>query len=146
MKKGVLVFWAAIIAVIVIGLGASMFASSKPGAHDALAQCIKKQGVVFYGAYWCPHCQRTKGLFGSSAKYLPYVECSTPDGQGQTQICADKKIISYPTWVRPDGATLGGEHTLQEWAAFSGCTLDGQSTAFSSATSSSANQESSQVK
>ncbi len=145
MKKGVLVFWGIILAVIIIGLGASFFVSSKPGAYDGLAQCIKKQGVVFYGAYWCPHCQRTKGLFGSSAKYLPYVECSTPDGQGQTQICADKKIISYPTLFRPDGATQGGEHTIQEWASFSGCTLDGQTTTFSTV-STSTNAESSKAK
>lgn len=142
MKKGVLVFWGVILAVIIIGLSASFFVSSKPGVHDSLAQCIKKQGVVFYGAYWCPHCQRTKGLFGSSAKYLPYVECSTPDGQGQTQICAGKKITSYPTWIRPDGSTLGGEHTIEEWAAFSGCMLDGTPTAFSAPTSTSSKEQS----
>jgi hypothetical protein len=59
------------------------------------------------------------------------MECSTPDGKGQTQICKDKKIESYPTWIRPDGAIMTGEHPVSEWAAFSGCTLDGQETAFS---------------
>ncbi len=131
MKKGVLIFWGIIIAVIVLALGSSFFVSASPGRHDKLAQCIKDQGTVFYGAFWCPHCQRTKGLFGSSAKLLPYVECSTPDQRGQTQICIDKKISTYPTWIRPDGAQMSGEHTLEEWAAFSGCTVDGQPTEFS---------------
>ena len=138
MKNGVLVFWGIIIVLIIAGIGSSFFFSSQPNKLDAVAQCIKSKGIVFYGAFWCPHCQRTKALFGASAKLLPYVECSTADGQGQTQICIDKKISSYPTWIRPDGAILNGEHTLDEWAAFSGCTLTGQKTAFSSASSTSA--------
>jgi thiol-disulfide isomerase/thioredoxin len=141
MKKGVLIFWGIILAVIVLAFGSSLFLQAQPGAHDQLAQCIKKQGVVFYGAFWCPHCQRTKALFGTSAKYLPYVECSTPDGKNQTQICIDKKINSYPTWVRPDGATMGGEHPLSEWAAFSGCTLEGQMTAFSEVTATTSSEK-----
>ena len=131
MKKGVLVFWGIIISVIILAFASSFFVSSRPGQYDSLAQCIKKQQVVFYGAFWCPHCQRTKALFGVSSKYLPYTECSTADGRGQTQVCVDKKITSYPTWIRPDGGVMGGEHTIQEWASFSGCTLDGQTTAFS---------------
>jgi hypothetical protein len=121
-------FWGFIIVVILVAVGASFFFTAGPGKYDKLAQCIRSNGVVFYGAYWCQHCQRTKAQFGSSAKYLPYVECSTPNGQGQTQICIDKKISTYPTWVRKDGAVTTGEHTIEEWAAFSGCTLDGEPT------------------
>jgi glutaredoxin len=128
MKNGVLIFWGVIVVVIVLGLGSLLLVSNKPGKYDALAMCIKNQGVTFYGAFWCPHCQRTKALFGSSAKYLPYVECSNPDGKTQTQVCIDHKIQTYPTWVRADGSTITGEHTITEWAAFAGCTLDGQPT------------------
>ncbi|MEN9560944.1 MAG: hypothetical protein RIQ56_217 [Candidatus Parcubacteria bacterium] len=142
MKKGVLIFWGIIILVIALGVGASFFKTAAPGKHDQLAQCIKSRGVVFYGAFWCPHCQRTKGLFGSSAKYLPYVECSTPNGQGQLQICIDKKVQSYPTWIRPDGGIMTGEHTLEEWASFSGCTLEGQETAFSEIATASTTEQS----
>ncbi len=88
--------------------------SLTPGALDTFVQCIKDKGIIFYGAFWCPHCQRTKAEFGDSAPKLPYVECSTPDGQGQTQACIDKKIKEYPTWMLPDGTTFTGEHTLQE--------------------------------
>ena len=135
MKNGVLFFWAIILSIIVLGVGASFFVGSGPSQHDTLAQCIKSNGIIFYGAFWCPHCQRTKALFGSATRYLPYVECSTSDGNGQTQECLDKKITTYPTWIRPDGGQLTGEHTLEEWASFSGCTLDGQKTAFSAITS-----------
>jgi len=141
MKKGVLVFWGAIVLVVVVAIAASFLKTSVPGKYDSLAQCIKKQGVIFYGAFWCPHCQRTKGLFGSSARYLPYVECSTPDGKGQTQICIDKKIQSYPTWIRPDGQIMNGEHPIEEWAAFSGCTVEGQTTEFSKVSNASSSEE-----
>jgi thiol-disulfide isomerase/thioredoxin len=123
MKKGVLVFWGVIIAVIVLGAGAAIFAKQAPGKYDTLAQCIASQGVKFYGAFWCPHCQATKAQFGNSARLLPYVECSTPDGQGQTQVCKDLKIDSYPTWITKDGKRLNGEHTIKEWADFAGCSL-----------------------
>jgi len=38
------------------------------------------------------------------------------------KICKDKNITSYPTWERPDGARMDGEHPIEEWASFSGCT------------------------
>jgi thiol-disulfide isomerase/thioredoxin len=137
MKNSVMIFWGVILAVVVLGFGSTFFIQQGPGQHDTLAQCIKDRGVIFYGAFWCPHCQRTKALFGKSAKLLPYVECSTPDGQGQTQLCKDKGVTSYPFWVRPDGATMGGENTIEQWAAFSGCTVDGQQTEFSKVATSS---------
>ncbi len=124
MKKGVLIFWGIIIALILTGVAASFVASAQPNKLDSFAQCLKSSGTIFYGAFWCPHCQRTKAMFGSAAKYLPYVECSTPDGQGQTQICIDKKISSYPTWVFPNSTTtLTGEHTLTELSQASKCPL-----------------------
>ncbi len=130
MKKGVTIFWTIIIVLIVLGIATSLVASNRPGKYDDLAMCIKNNGVVFYGAFWCPHCQATKALFGKSAKLLPYTECSTPDGQGQLKACTDKGVSQYPTWIRPDGAIFTGEHTIAEWAAFSGCSIDGQKTEF----------------
>lgn len=123
MKKGVVIFWLVLAALIVAGVGASFFISARPGQLDPFTQCLKDKGVEFYGAFWCPHCQATKRMFGSSAKLLPYIECSTPDGQDQLQICKDKKIEQYPTWVFPDGKILTGEHTLQELSDASSCPL-----------------------
>jgi len=123
MKKGALVFWIGIVVLIVLAVGASIFI--KPGASnlEPFAQCLKDKGAVFYGAFWCPHCQRTKAMFGSAASLLPYTECSTPDGKAQLQVCIDKKIESYPTWEFADGSRLTGERTLQELAEKTSCTL-----------------------
>jgi hypothetical protein len=85
--------------VLLAGVVWLIMTPGKPGRYDDFAKCIAEtKTVTFYGAFWCPHCQNQKSKFGKSAKYLPYVECSTPDGQGQLQICKDKIITTYPTW------------------------------------------------
>jgi thiol-disulfide isomerase/thioredoxin len=98
-----------------------------PGKYDVFAQCLKDKGAIFYGAFWCPHCQAQKKLFGSSAKLLPYVECSTANGSGQLQICKDKNISNYPTWELADGTRLPTENsagvTLETLAAKTSCEL-----------------------
>ncbi len=104
-----------VVAVAIIGLVVFFGkGDTGPSKYDGFATALKDQGAVFYGAFWCPHCQATKALFGSAAKKLPYVECSTLDGNGQTQACIDKKIESYPTWSFKDGIkiTSGNEPTI----------------------------------
>ena len=90
--------------------------------YDAFAQCLADAGAKFYGAYWCPHCQAQKKLLQNSRK-LPYVECSTPDGKSQTQICIDEKITGYPTWKFADGSVADGEQTLEELGSKTNCAL-----------------------
>jgi thiol-disulfide isomerase/thioredoxin len=98
--------------------------AKKPGKYDTFASCIEKSGAKFYGAFWCPHCQATKALFGKSAKLLPYVECSTPDGKGQLPICAEADIKGYPTWVFADGSRLSGEQTFQTLSEKTSCPIN----------------------
>lgn len=116
-----------------------------PGVLDGFAECLKTSGTVFYGAYWCPHCQATKRMFGTSASKLPYVECSTTDGSGQTQACTDKGVEEYPTWVFPDGSRLFGEQTLSALSEKSGCPLPGGVTASSTPVSGAASSAASAV-
>ena len=123
MKKGALIFWFVVLVLVVAAIIASVFMKAGPGNLGSFAQCLKDKGAVFYGAFWCPHCQNTKRMFGGSAQLLPYVECSTPDGKGQLQACIDKKIEQYPTWEFADGSRLTGERTLQELAEKTDCVL-----------------------
>ena len=80
----------------------------------ALAIHLEKTGVQFYGAYWCPRCQEQKALFESSAKRLPYVECSS-GGRGSplTPPCAKNEIRSYPTWIIGEKRLTGLQKTRQ---------------------------------
>lgn len=116
----------AIALVLIIAGVAALFyfgTNRTPGKYDAFAQCLTSKGAKFYGAYWCPHCQNQKAMFGTSEKYLPYIECSTPNGQGQLPVCNDKNITGYPTWEFADGSRLSGEVPLKTLAEKTGCTV-----------------------
>ena len=132
MNKDNWVMWVGgLVAVIFIVwiVMASGGAGTASAELDGFAMCLKDKGVTFYGAFWCPHCASQKALFGKSAKLLPYVECSTPDGNSQLQVCKEKNITSYPTWDFPamNGATsterYPGEMDLQALSERTGCAL-----------------------
>ncbi len=110
---------------LVLAAGIYMLALSenKPSPLDDFARCLKDKGATFYGAFWCPHCQAQKKLFGKSVKLLPYVECSTADGKGQLPICTEKKVDGYPTWEFLDGSRKSGEVSLVKLAEKTSCVL-----------------------
>ncbi|MEK7194584.1 MAG: hypothetical protein AAB660_02765 [Patescibacteria group bacterium] len=111
-------------AIIVIGLVVWLIVTpAKAGKLDTFATCLRDSGTKFYGAFWCPHCQKQKAMFGKSAGLLPYIECSTPNGQGTLQVCKDAKIEGYPTWVFPDTSRLSGEIELKTLAEKTSCEL-----------------------
>lgn len=109
--------------IVVLG-GLIAWYQFTPGKYDKLATCLKDTGVKFYGAFWCPHCQATKAMFSKSARLLPYIECSSPDGKSQLAVCKDAGVTGYPTWVFPDGTRLDGEQTVATLAEKSMCPLD----------------------
>lgn len=112
-----------IIVLLILGIGGLIYYNSQPGKLDGFASCLKAKGVVFYGAFWCPHCQNQKKLFGKSFGKLNSIECSTPDGQGQLAVCKDKNITGYPIWEFSDGSREQGELTLEKLAEKTGCNL-----------------------
>lgn len=83
----------------------------------ALAEHLTKEGVLFYGASWCPHCQEQKRIFGASANRLPYIECS-PAGRNapQSPSCNRAGVQTYPTWVINGRAIVGEVLTLAQLA------------------------------
>jgi len=89
--------------------------------YDNFAKCLTEKGVAMYGASWCSHCQNQKNMFGSSFKYVNYVECSNSDGT-QTDVCKKAGITGYPTWI-VNGKVYSGEKTIQELSSLSGCQL-----------------------
>ena len=91
--------------------------------YDAFAKCLTENNAVFYGASWCSHCQNQKKLFGSSVSLLKYIECSTPDGNSQTEICRKEGINGYPTW-KFNGRAVEGELDFPQLSQYSGCSLD----------------------
>jgi uncharacterized membrane protein/glutaredoxin len=94
----------AAVAVIALHLYYAGYWGGAQGPEDpwirALAEHLTNSNAKFYGASWCPHCAEQKKLFDGSVNRLPYVECS-PGGPNapQAQVCRDKDIESYPTWI-----------------------------------------------
>jgi len=112
-----------LLAIISLVVYIFLYIENKPGKLDEFAKCLKNNGAVFYGTFWCPHCQNQKNAFGRSAKFLPYVECSTPDGRNQLPICKEKNIEAYPTWEFADKSRILGEISLKTLSEKTNCPL-----------------------
>jgi thiol-disulfide isomerase/thioredoxin len=122
-KKSQNIIWWVAGGLILAGIiGLSTYKKNQPGEFDTFASCIKDSGATFYGAFWCPHCQTQKAMFGKSAKLLPYVECSTPS-KSQTAACNEAGIESYPTWKFSDGSVVTGQQSFQQLADKTKCEI-----------------------
>ncbi|MFH1193103.1 MAG: hypothetical protein V1656_02185 [Candidatus Jorgensenbacteria bacterium] len=117
-KKYIIIIFIVIALGIVALVGYGGTEKYPAGAMDAFAQCLAAKNITMYGAYWCSHCQNQKAMFGSSFKYVPYVECTE-----ETQKCIAAKVEGYPTWTLLDGKQLVGEQPLEKLASASGCAL-----------------------
>ena len=115
--------WVLVVAVVIGGLVWLIRTPGKPGRLDAFASCIKESGATYYGAFWCPNCKNQEALFGRSARLLPRVECSTPDGSGQLKVCQDANIKGYPTWDFANGTRESGTLSLKRLSEATGCLL-----------------------
>ena len=142
-KKKWLLLLCIIIIVALAGLGIIFFASNKVGDKNGqsssengqvagtstqtenkeyaekLAKYLSQQGMVLYGAYWCPHCKDQKALFGDAAQFLDYVECDAKGEGANPDECVAKGVESYPTWIYKDKKYLGSQ-SLEELAKIVG--------------------------
>ncbi|MEB3306357.1 MAG: hypothetical protein VKL58_09105 [Cyanobacteriota bacterium] len=100
-------------------LGPAMQAST--AEQLALVEHLRRVGVMFYGAWWCPACFKQKNLFGQEAgNQLPYVECEKTEAQREG--CRKAGVAAYPTWVM-GSQRLEGVQTLEDlrrWSGFGG--------------------------
>ena len=100
-------------------VGESAITTFSSESKIALAKHLTQVGAKFYGAWWCPHCQQQKQVFGQEAmEFVPYVECSDSDRR-PTAACQAAEIKSYPTW-EINGRRFVGEKNLEELANLTG--------------------------
>ena len=65
-----------------------------------VAEKIKSLDGQMYGAYWCSHCNNQKQVLGQEAmKIIGYIECDKEGLNSQNDLCMDKKVPGYPTWI-----------------------------------------------
>ena len=123
MKKLALVMIVFSLSMVIL-ISSCSKSSTQTANLDSFSKCLAESGVKFYGAFWCPHCQNQKEMFGNSFENIGYIECSLPDKSGQTQVCKDAEIMKYPTWEFKDGSRVQGEMTLLQLSQKSGCELE----------------------
>lgn len=111
--------------------------SSNPTSLGEFAQALAEEGVRFFGAFWCPHCNRQKELFGDDENLLPFIEVTEGDpavlgsvvlnavgrGEDLTLNPTGRAVNSFPTWEFQDGTRLEGFQTLATLSQFSGIPL-----------------------
>jgi|SRR3989344_3887960 len=108
--------------ILFIGALLLLLAACSDAKYDAFGNCLADKDVKFYGAFWCPHCTNQKELLENSEN-TPYIECSLPDQSGQTEVCTNANITSYPTWEFSGGERISGVLTPQQLAEKTGCAL-----------------------
>lgn len=114
---------ALVVAILIASCGNSA-QSQQNSELDVFAKCLTSSGAKMYGAYWCPHCQNQKTMFGASWQHIDYVECSLPNRAGQTQECSDAGVRAYPTWEFKGGEREEGGMTFAQLGEKTGCRLN----------------------
>jgi len=94
------------------------------GSMADFGRCLTRNGAVFYGASWCPHCRNQRVTLGDAMSQVRYVECADQaDPEESTSACRNAGVHSYPTWTFGDGSRASGELSLERLAAKTGCEL-----------------------
>lgn len=91
--------------------------------YDSFAKCLTESGFTMYGAFWCPHCADQKEMFGDAFQYIDYVECDPRDEAGQPELCLEKGVESYPTWIYKDGRKWEGVQSFDALGEVAKCDL-----------------------
>lgn len=111
--------------------------SANPTSLGEFAQALTDAGVRFFGAFWCPHCNRQKELFGDDEDLLPFIEVTAGDpavlgsvilndvglGNDLTLNPTGRPVTSFPTWEFQDETRVEGFQTLASLSELSGIPL-----------------------
>ena len=94
---------------------------------DEFAKCITENGAIMYGTFWCPHCAKTKKMFGSSFQYVRYIECDPRGDNEQSELCIANEIDKYDTWEFNDDPStrLVSEPSFADLSEKTGCAVPG---------------------
>ncbi len=83
--------------------------------NDDLAKCLTTKGATMYGTEWCSHCKNQKAAFGSSFKYVNYIDCDSNPSK-----CNAAGVKGYPTW-QINGRNYPGQQSLSKLKSLTSC-------------------------
>ena len=125
MKKKSTPYVIVAVILLIIILFLALRPSNEPGEFDDMVNCLASKDIKMYGAYWCPHCNEQKELFGGSESLFKekiYVECAEDAFSNERQRCIEAGITAYPTWIINGEKTLG-TRSMKQLSELSGCEL-----------------------
>jgi hypothetical protein len=91
--------------------------------YDSFAKCLASKQARMYGLYWCPHCADQKAEFGSSFRYVPYVECAIRGSREMAPECKASGVKLFPSWQFGVDPPREGVLSLQALSEKTGCSL-----------------------
>jgi hypothetical protein len=92
--------------------------------YDSFAKCLAGKNARMYGLYWCPHCADQKREFGSSFRYVPYVECASENDPHELRpACKAAGVKLFPSWQFGADPPKEGVLSLEELRDKTGCSL-----------------------
>ena len=110
--------------IVAAVIGAYFFGRHRRASRlNAFAQCLSAKQTKMYGAFWCPHCEEQKQMFGNSFQYVTYVECGVMGSRAMTPECMQAGIKHFPTWQFSDGERREGTTQLKVLSEKTGCGL-----------------------
>jgi hypothetical protein len=120
-KKKVLLY------IIILALFAVAYLAGryyKDHKYDSFAKCLAGKNAKMYGLYWCPHCADQKHEFGSSFRYVPYVECASENNPHElTPACKAAGVKLFPSWQFGADPPKEGVLSLEALRDKTGCSL-----------------------
>ena len=125
-KPGPRWIWVVLALVVVVGAWAAyyfLYYQKPVSTLDSFAQCLNAKGTKMYGAWWCPHCEEQKEMFGYAFQYVNYTECSPEGEHTMNETCKQAGIKGYPTWQFADGSRVEGPQPLSVLGEKTGCKL-----------------------
>jgi hypothetical protein len=92
--------------------------------YDSFAKCLSSKNAKMYGLYWCSHCADQKREFGSSFRYVTYIECATADDPHElTPACKAAGAKLFPSWQFGSDLPKEGVLSLEALSEKTGCSL-----------------------
>lgn len=119
-KKNALVY-GGIVILIVIAFGVGRYYRNHK--YDSFAKCLAAKQAKMYGLYWCPHCADQKAMFGSSFRYVPYVECAIKGSKELAPQCKVAGVKLFPSWQFGSELPKEGVLSLEALSEKTGCSL-----------------------
>jgi len=106
----------AFVLIIIFGIEYYLLFFYHSGTYNTFSRCLTEKGVVMYGTETCFHCKNQRAKFGDSFKYINYTDCDK-----NRELCIEKNILAFPTWVFANDGVLQGEQPFEILGNISGC-------------------------